>query len=105
MKRRFTKYPSGYVKANSDNHYDNIYAIDFYRKMYELVPLQTVYVIADSKEEARGIAYQLADIFGYEPQSATIQFAYITQGWLDMYCMQKQADGIPYYVKAINTRR
>lgn len=41
-KRRFTKYPSGYIRASEDFPSDNIYRVDFYNMIGDLSPLMNL---------------------------------------------------------------
>ena len=106
MTRKFTKYPSNYVKANNEYPSDyedgqftyiNLWAIDFYNMLSDLISLRTVYVKADTKTEAHRLGQQLAVAFGYKPDKITTQFAYITQGQFNNYFYECDENGITYY--------
>lgn len=97
-KRRFTKYPSGYVSASKDFPSDNIYCIDFYDMLGDLMPLKTVYLFADSKEEARQLGEELATVLGYKPDKVSAQYAYITKEYLDRYYEPQEESGIIYFI-------
>lgn len=104
MKRTFTKYPSSYseekrsVSASSNYDYADIYDIDFYDMIGDLRPLKSVYLYADSKEDARHKAEQLAVALGYKPDKVMVQYAYMAQKHLDTYYVSQNADGIEYFV-------
>lgn len=102
MKRTFTRYPSGYVKATSNYEkpepYADIYQIDFYDMIGDLRPQKCVYLYADSKEDARHSAEQLAVALGYKPDKVMVQYAYMTQNHLDTYYVPQSTDGIEYFV-------
>ena len=98
MARRFTKYPSGYVKASEDFPSDNIYCVDFYDMIGDLIPLKTVYLFADSKDEARQLGKELAVALGYKPDKVMTQYAYMTEGRLNRYYRPQEASGITYYI-------
>lgn len=99
MKRIFTVYPSNYIKASEDFPSDNIFSIDFYDMIGDLMPQKTICVIADSKDEARQLGKELAVALGYKPDKVMVQYAYITQGKLDMYYRPQEASGITYYIR------
>ena len=99
MKRTFTKYPSGYVKASEDFPSDNIYHVDFYDMIGDLIPLKTVYLFADSKEEARQLGKELAVALGYKSDKVMVQYAYITEGYLDRYYEPQEESGITNFIR------
>ena len=98
-KRTFTKYPSNYVKASEDFPSDNIYRVDFYDMIGDLMPLKTVCLFADSKEEARQLGRELAIALGYKPDKIMTQYAYITEGHLDRYYEPQEESGITYFIR------
>lgn len=100
-KRTFTKYPQGYIKAASNYQDDeaSVWHVDFYRMISDLTPLYTVYVEANTKEDAYSIGEQLAEALGYNPEKIVVQFAHMSQMQFDEYYVPRKINGIQYFVR------